>query len=206
MPILIETPESATEAVVDFITAEEYLQRERSLPRWGKHEFINGKITKMGGAGEKHNTIQTNLIFELKSHVRGKGFRVYGSDMRVNNPLTGSYTYPDISVVRGKPLLKDQAFDNLLNPCLITEVLSPGTKEYDREDKFTAYQNILTLQEYILVDTKEIQVEYFRKIAANQWQKTLFTNPADTLVLLDGAATVQVSDLYKDTDLEISTE
>lgn len=197
MALLIETPVSATQAVVDFISAEEYMHRERSLPKAEKHEYINGKIIKMGGASEKHNSIVANLIFELMLNLRGKDYRVYPSDMRVNNPLTQSFCYPDVSVVSGHPLLKDKEFDNLLNPILIVEVLSQSTEAYDREDKFTAYQSILSLQEYVLVSSEAVRVEYFRKRTASQWEKQLFTQPDDALPLLDGDAPVKLTDIYQ---------
>lgn len=201
MALLIETPVSAPHALVDFISAEEYLLRERSLPKAEKHEYLNGKIIKMGGAREKHNVIVGNLIFELKLNLRDKSYRVYPSDMRVHNPLSNGYFYPDVTVVKGQPLLKDKEFDNLLNPVLIVEVLSKSTEAYDREDKFTACQSILSLQEYVLVSSEEVRVEYFRKRSASQWEKQLFTQPAEVLPLLGGDATVTLADVYRDVAL-----
>jgi Uma2 family endonuclease len=113
MAILIETPVDAPDKVVHFYTEQQYLQRERNLPKQEKNEYINGRIIKMGGATEKHNTIFTNLFLGLGLRLQDKNYRIYGSDMRVNNPITGSYCYPDITVVRGEPLLQDQAYDNL---------------------------------------------------------------------------------------------
>ncbi len=197
MALLIETPVSATRGVVDFISPEEYLVRERSLSRADKHEFLNGKIIKMGGAREKHNLLVANLIFEIKLALRGHDFRVYPSDMRVHNPLTGSYFYPDITVVKGQPLLKDKEFDNLLNPVLIVEVLSKSTEAYDREDKFTACQSILSLQEYVLVSGEEVRVEYFRRQNASQWEKQLFPDTGDSLTLLGGEAIIKLADIYQ---------
>jgi Uma2 family endonuclease len=66
MALLIETPVSAPHALVDFISAEEYLLRERSLPKAEKNEYLNGKIIKMGGASENHNLIVGNLIFRTE--------------------------------------------------------------------------------------------------------------------------------------------
>jgi Uma2 family endonuclease len=200
MALLIETPVSAPHALVDFISAEEYLLRERSLPKAEKHEYLNGKIIKMGGAREKHNAIVGNLQGELYLFLKGKGYRIYNSDMRVHNPLANGYFYPDITVVKGQPLLKDKEFDNLLNPVLIVEVLSKSTEAYDREDKFTAYQSILSLQEYVLVSSEEVRVEYFRKRSASQWEKQLFTQPAEALPLLNGDAPVTLADIYQGVD------
>lgn len=197
MATLIETPVETNKAMVHFYSEQEYLDRERKLPRQEKHEYINGKIIKMGGATEKHNTIFANLFGELYINLKNKPYRLYASDMRVNNPISGSYFYPDITVVRGESLLKDNVFDNLLNPCLIIEILSPGTEEYDRVDKFTAYQSILTLEEYVLVSAEEVQVEYFRKESASQWKKTLCTTTKEQLSFLNGEMAVSIADIYR---------
>lgn len=201
MALLIETPAEAAVTTVHFYSEHQYLAQERSLPIGEKNEFINGKIIKMGGASLNHNTIFTNLFLALGLKIQHNNYRIYSSDMRVHNPVTGSYFYPDISVVRGEPLLKDQVFDNLLNPCLIIEILSPGTEEYDRVDKFTAYQSILTLEEYVLVYTERMQVEYFRKQTAGQWRKNLFTAVSDQVVLLNSEVSVALPDIYRNIKL-----
>jgi Uma2 family endonuclease len=105
-------------------------------------------------------------------------------------------------VVRGEPLLKDRAFDNLLNPASIIEIISPGTEEYDRVDKFTAYQSILTLEEYVLVSSDRQQVEYFRRESANQWKKILYNHAEDILNLLNGELRVTMADIYRNVKLQ----
>ena len=42
-------------------------------------------------------------------------------------------------------------FDVLLNPQVIIEVLSRSTESFDRTDKFTHYQSIASLKEYVLI-------------------------------------------------------
>ncbi len=194
---LIETLAQTHTTPVCFYTEQEYLQKERSIPKEEKHEFINGKIIKIGGASLNHNKIQSRIMAQLLSQLNTEQYEIFGSDMRVNNPVTESYFYPDITVVRGEPLLKDRAFDNLLNPCLIVEIISPGTEEYDRVDKFTAFQSILTLEEYVLVSSEKLQVEYFRRESANQWKKTVFDKAADTLPLLNEELPVAIADIYR---------
>jgi Uma2 family endonuclease len=201
MALLIETPVSAPHALVDFISAEEYLLRERSLPKAEKHEYLNGRIIKQARAGQNHSLIVGNVIGEVYRFVKGKGYQAYCINMRVHNPLTNSYCYPDVIVVKGQSLLTDKQDDTLLNPVLIVEVLSKSTEAYDREDKFTAYQSILSLQEYVLVSSEEVRVEYFRKRSASQWEKQLFTQPTEALPLLNGDATVTPADVYRDVNL-----
>jgi Uma2 family endonuclease len=151
----------------------------------------------MDGASLNHNKIHSRIMAQLLSKLNSEAYEVFGSDMRVHNPVNGSYFYPDISVVRGEPLLKDEVFDNLLNPCLIIEILSPGTEAYDRVDKFTAYQSILTLEEYVLVYSESMQVEYFRKETARQWQKTLISDPAESLALLRKEVSIPLTEIYR---------
>ena len=54
------------------------------------------------------------------------------------------YTYPDLTIVCGKPLAADGRQDTLLNPTVIFEVLSPSTEYYDRGLKFRRYREIET--------------------------------------------------------------
>jgi Uma2 family endonuclease len=144
-----------------FLTPEQYLEIERKAEY--KSEYLNGEMFAMAGAGEQHNRITVNLLIELGSQFRGGKCRSYGSDMRVHVPASGLYTYPDISVVCGPPKLADQQLDNLLNPILIVEVLSPSTEAYDRGRKFEYYRSIETLNEYLLVAQERPHVELYTK-------------------------------------------
>ena len=59
--------------------------------------------------------------------------------------------------------------ETLLNPILISEVLSPSTEAYDRGFKFAQYQQIESLQEYVLISQQEPRVERFRRQMAGEW-------------------------------------
>ena len=49
----------------------------------------------------------------------------------------------------------------ILNPVLIAEVLSESTAAFDRGKKFLAYQQIASLQEYLLVSQDEFVIEHY---------------------------------------------
>ena len=98
--------------------------------------------------------------------------------------------YPDIVIVCGGPeLLNDEKFDNLLNPAVLIEVLSDSTEDYDRGRKFQRYRRIPTFQEYVLINSKAIEVEVWRKNEQGQW--TL----SEQQITLDGSFTIQTIDL-----------
>ena len=178
----------------NYLTAEEYLEAERKAT--GKHELMNGKIITMTGASLKHNKIVSNLIGSINPFLKGKNCEVFPSDMRVNIPTTNSFTYPDLTIVCGKPELLDDEFDNLLNPIVIIEVLSPSTESYDRGNKFFTYQQIPSLKEYILVDSTACNIQTIIKKDDGLWQFDTISNIASSVIIQSISQTILVSDVY----------
>lgn len=144
-----------------YMREEEYLELERKAPH--KSEYYKGEIFAMAGAKRSHNLIVTNLCREISSSLKEKPCEVYPSDMRVKNKVDQFYTYPDVTIVCGKPEFLNDTEDVLLNPQIIIEVLSDSTERYDRGAKFSLYRNIPSVMEYILVSSKERKVESFRR-------------------------------------------
>jgi Uma2 family endonuclease len=149
------------------LTPEEYLVRERLAPT--KSEYYRGEVFAMAGASERHNLIVTNLVLSLGTSLRGRNCRVYSSDMRLLISDTGLYTYPDVVVVCGKPILADTKGDVLTNPVLLVEVLSESTKDYDRGGKFHQYMRIPSLQQYLTVSQAEMMIDNSVRQADNSW-------------------------------------
>jgi Uma2 family endonuclease len=155
----------------NYLTPEEYLELEEKGNV--KHEYINGEIYTMAGASDSHVTIALNIASELRNHLRGKGCRVFISDMKVRINQRNCYYYPDILVTCES---KDQETPNYKQyPQVIIEVLSPSTEAFDRGDKFADYQTLETLEEYILINSKKPRVECFRRGENNSWILTIYT-------------------------------
>ncbi len=177
----------------------DFLQRERRSPF--RHEYYQGVVTAMAGAGYRHNQAVTNLITALASRLRGKGCTTLPSDMRVHSPVTSFYTYPDALVVCGKPQFLDAEADTLINPSLIAEVLSPSTRQYDLTEKATRYRAIVSLQHYLLIDpaTPFVQL-HTRTERPGQWLITDLTELAATLQLTAFGIEIPVLELYDGID------
>jgi Uma2 family endonuclease len=121
-------------------TAQEYLEAEVNSQE--RHEFINGEIILMAGGSPNHNEITSILNAILRVSLKGKPYSIFASDQRLWVPQLNNYTYPDVMVV-AKPIeLQSGRTDTITNPLLIAEVLSKGTKAYDRDEKFAAYRSI----------------------------------------------------------------
>jgi Uma2 family endonuclease len=174
-------------------TPEEYLAIERAADF--KSEYVDGFIIAMSGARREHNLIAGNLGGELRAQLKARPCETYLSDMRVLVSQTGLYTYPDVTVVCGEPLFLDDTRDNLLNPMVIVEVLSPSTKSYDRGKKFEHYRRLDSLREYVLVAQDEVLVEHYLR-QGDDWLPTVLRSLDDTLSLVSIDCHVSLREVY----------
>ena len=160
-----------------------------------KNEYYDGQIFAMAGASLEHNDIAANLLSFLRPALLHRGCRAFGSDLRVQTP-GGLFTYPDLSVVCGEPLLIQGRPDTLTNPLLLFEVLSDGTRECDRGQKFSLYKEIPALREYMIVEQAEVLVETFR-LSDHQWLPAIYDNLDTTVTLESVGVTIPVREIYR---------
>jgi Uma2 family endonuclease len=155
-----------TAELVPYITEEEYLAGE---PRSAvKHEYFDGRVWAMAGATDSHEMVSGNFFLALGNHLRGKGCRVYKSDMKVRLTLAGKplFYYPDVMVAcdpdEKHPLYRER-------PRLIVEVLSED-EDKDLVEKLLAYQRIASLEEYVVASQRAEapMVKIFRR--AEGWE------------------------------------
>jgi Uma2 family endonuclease len=176
-------------------TAEEYLEAE--VNSQDRHEFINGEIVLMAGGSPNHNEITSILNAILRVSLKGKPYSIFASDQRLWVPQLNNYTYPDIMVVAKPVELQSGRTDTITNPLLIAEVLSKGTKAYDRDDKFAAYRSIPSFQEYLLIDQYRLRVEQYSKTDANKWIFSEYGVIGDRLMLISVQVEIAIADLYE---------
>jgi Uma2 family endonuclease len=179
-----------------YITLEEYLAAEASSEI--KHEYQDGYVYAMAGASDAHVTIAGNLFAIIRNHLRGGGCRVYMSDMRVNLATRKSYYYPDV-MVTCNPLDRELTHYKQ-HPCLIIEVLSTSTEAFDRGDKFTDYQQLESLQEYVLVSQTRQRVDYFQRSSQGLWVLQSYYL-GDILQLTSINCSIPVVGIFEDVEL-----
>jgi len=138
-----------------------------------------------------------NLGGMLYHSLRGKSCRGYVVDMRVKVPELPAYLYPDVVIVCGQPQFEDEQKDNLLNPTVVIEVLSPSTEAFDRGEKFATYQRIPTLREYLLVAQDRTYVEHFIRQPNGQWSCRVYDQPEQSVALLGGTVSLPLQGIYE---------
>jgi Uma2 family endonuclease len=187
----------------EYYTSEEYLELEiNSLER---HEYINGIIVTMTGGTPNHNTIALNLSASLNFALKRQPYQVFITDQRLWIPEKNIYTYPDIMVVDGELQLQTGRKDTIINPLIITEVLSNSTKSYDKDDKFVAYRTIPTFQEYILIDQYKIHIEQYFKIDRKRWTFIEYDDLDETICLNSLDFEIAIAEIYDKVNFDLET-
>jgi Uma2 family endonuclease len=183
----------------NFISPEEYLAMERASSE--KHEYFDGYVVAMSGAGKDHTFIASNLILEIGHFLKGKKCRISNSDLRVSTPDRDAYVYPDATIVCGEFKFEDDKFDTLLNPSVVFEILSPSTKRNDLGYKLLYYKNTPSLQQYVMIDSKTRHIRSETKQPDGAWRFEDINNPAAILNIPTINFSISLDDIYRDTGL-----
>ncbi len=176
------------------MTPKEYLEFEKNSEF--KHEYFDGEIFAMVGAKFNHNRISSNIVREVGNQLKQTPCSVFSSDMRVKIQEIEKYTYPDIVVACDKIELLEDELDSLLNPVVIIEILSHSTEAYDRGLKFTHYQFIDSLQEYILIAQHACDVVKFKRNEGNSWLYTSHMNMEQAIKIESIECELPLSEIY----------
>jgi len=177
----------------------EYLELENAATI--KHEYYQGELFAMSGAKMPHNRVAKNLLVSLELKLKGKPCEPFGSDTRIHIEKNTLFTYPDISVICGKPVSLDNDELNFLNPTVIFEVLSPSTREYDRNEKFRLYQDIPILKAYILVEPEAINIEAWHLDEQGNWILKVHNNINEILQIPAINTSLELKEIYEGTEI-----
>ncbi|MDO9106658.1 MAG: Uma2 family endonuclease [Methylovulum sp.] len=174
------------------ISAEDYLQGE--LLADYKHEYIDGEVYAMAGASEYHNLLSLNIASELRSQLKGNPCKVFIADMKVK--AGPCFFYPDVMVVCQAD--NEHAYYKTA-PVIIVEVLSKTTRRFDQMTKRLRYQQLPSLEEYVLIEQDKGEIQVFSR--SDAWQPC-FYYLGDEITFHSLKVTVRVEDIYYQVDNE----
>jgi Uma2 family endonuclease len=163
------------------LTPAEYLAWERDQPT--KHEYFHGEVFAMAGASPRHNALCARLAELLNQRTRPRGCFAFSSDQRIALDRGERYVYPDLSVVRGAPVV--ESGDVIVNPAVVVEVLSLSTEQDDRGSKWQSYQQLASLTDFVLVTQWVPRVEHFTRDTRGGWTYRA-AGPGERIVLANG--------------------
>lgn len=175
-------------------TLDEYRAIEEKAEE--RSEYRDGEIVPMPGGALTHSRIGGNIFAFLKFLLRDTQFEPINSDLRLWIPKHQRGVYPDVMVFEGEPQLNDHRLDEVLNPILIIEVLSPSTADYGSQSKFRMYRSIPSFCEYLLVEQDEPFIERYSK--QNQgWLLSDFNNLEKSISLESVGVELPMAEIYR---------
>lgn len=184
-------------------TIAEYLAMEEMSQV--KHEFHNGEILAMSGGSVEHGLISGNIFFALKKRLDDTPCQPLNDQIRVRIRTESRYVYPDVSIVCGElDRDPDDQKCSITNPRVLIEVLSESTESYDRDEKFSLYRKVASLEEYVLISQSRAQVEsYLRQ--SDEWGKFTFTSGIESILTIASLGLqIPIAEIYKGVQLRES--
>jgi Uma2 family endonuclease len=174
-----------------YVSVEDYLSAESASPT--KHEYLAGAVYAMAGGSRAHNLITANLLRFLGVQLDGRKCAVFGSDMRlrISRPNAAFYYYPDVTVD-----CSASEQDEVDEPTVIFEVLSPTTARADQGEKLLNYQAIPSMRVYVLVDQSQAALTVYRRAAQGHWTLEIATDLAGLLELPEIGCTLPLRSIY----------
>lgn len=139
-----------------------YLVETMLAPDFKETQLLNFPLPM---ASMKHGELAFELASLLKTALRDEPFKVHCQHPCVYIMLTGSFRIPDVTVAHVPQAMNEK--EQLLNPIVIVEVLSPSTLHKDRGEKLAEYQSIESLKEYVLLHQDEARAEVYRREGSN---------------------------------------
>ena len=175
------------------ITQDEYLCSERAASE--KSEFHDGQVFAMAGASPNHSFL-TSSVSALLYQQKPSACRIFSSDLRIHLAVARTYSYADCGIICGEPHFSSDHQDNLVNPSLIVEVLSPSTEDYDRGKKFELYRTIESFCEYLIIHQDRPHVEHYSRQEDNSWLLREHMGKGASIIIPRFDTQISLSDLY----------
>ena len=158
-------------------TVQDYLQIEHDSTE--RHEYRDGEIVAMAGGTVAHSQIIANCIGELRNRLRDSSCNVFDSNLRVCISRGTLYSYPDATVICGRPELDldDARGQTVTNPRLVvsldlSEGLVVGATAYAPHEPERTFDGALALSGLLVLSSGRVRVDPVQQPAATNVMST----------------------------------
>ena len=136
-----------------------------------RYEYWYGQVRMMTGGSPNHARLISALNALLYPRIESTACILHTDPYVLVRD--GLWLCPDLAVSCDENDITQSR--NITAPCLIIEVLSPGTAGEDRGEKAEKYRELPTVHEYLLVDSQRIYAELYRRESKKLWTLHVFS-------------------------------
>ena len=180
---------------MSFDDFDEFLADKPKNERW---ELVGGRVVKMMvGARWEHNYIVQNLSTALRERLRAAGStcRTLTETFFVKERALDAALLPDVIVHCGT---LEPGATSLNDPVVLAEILSAGTEARDRILKWQVYQQLPSLQHYVVVSRDRPHIEVMNRVGAN-WSGLQVLDALESMLALPAIGLeVPLAEIYRD--------
>ena len=126
----------------------------------------------------------------------GTCFTIDG-DLKVYIEAVDAASYPDGMVLCEPPKFVNEKQYVISNPTLILEVLSKGTANWDRGGKFRRYEQLPSVQEYVMIEQNEMAVEVYTRNAEGDFVRRIYAEANEMVALRSIGVQIPVHEIYE---------
>jgi len=183
----------------NYISPDEFLEMERTSPP--RYEYLDGRVVKKRRASQNNIEINSVLLGEIFQYLKDKPSRAYPPGMKVMSIDRKSFSYPDMIIFGGDPMMVDFERDTMVNPGVLVDIFSNETELNDLEEKFKYYQRIPTLREYIMIDSWRWHARFKRQQPNREWRSYDISGSKGELTIQEIGFTLSFEKLYSNTTI-----
>jgi Uma2 family endonuclease len=146
------------------ISVADYIEGEKTSEI--RHEYLDGEVYAMSGVSKGNNRINRKLLDAISTKLTDSSSEAFFVDVKVQVKKLNRFYYPDLVVVCGEDTESEYY---ITRPTIIVEILSLSTASTDRREKLFAYQEIDSLQEYLMIEQETEHAEVYRRRDDGLW-------------------------------------
>ena len=137
-----------------------------------RYEYIGGYAHMMTRGSPDTAIIGANLSYIFGEKLRNRPCIVYSTHVYIEFLNNIACLRPDVAVSCDH---RDRHAKRAIHyPIVVVEVLTADSRAHDRGIKVELYQNILSVQEILLVDTQVLRIQLYRR-ETDYWTMWNFT-------------------------------
>jgi len=179
------------------MSADEFLRWNSGDDR--RYELVDGEIVAMNPPASAHRTVVVRLGGRLDRALDGRPPCRAEADAGVRIPGRRFDYYSADLAVTCEPHRRGQ--QDIENPMLVVEVLSPGTEAFDRKTKLPDYRQIPSVQEILFVDSETAYAELHRRTPEGRWLVEIVRGIQARLRLASVELDLELAELYRGVEL-----
>jgi Uma2 family endonuclease len=183
----------------EYMSLDDFEELLPDKPADEKWELIGGRVVRMMvGARWEHNRICQNVATAMMNDFRRRGSacRPFSETFWLKDRLLDLACFPDV-MIRCGPLPPDAT--SLDDPVALVEVVSKGSAQRDRWEKWGLYRRLSSLQHHVLIERDDFAVDVFdRAEGSGFFERPRLGAPEDILQLPSIGFEMSLAEIYRD--------